>query len=139
MGYLPGRSSAYVGDVGRAPDAGPDRTVFHTEYLWLGGGRRSFAVTFHAWPGRAPTNVELELRVHRYATLGRIEVDCPASAVLRCEGEGPASSEITVEADAEFCYAFLAHLRAGEAWFQAVDASTSPATGPPHPPRRQAH
>lgn len=134
LGYLPGRSSPYVGGGGHAPDAGTDPTVFHTEYLWLGGGRRSFAVALYPWlGGRPPTEAELELRVHRYATLSRIEVDCPARAVLRCEGTRPARGEITIDTDPGYCYAFLAHRRAGEALFREVEASTFPS--PPDPRR----
>ncbi|HET9317218.1 MAG TPA: class I SAM-dependent methyltransferase, partial [Vicinamibacteria bacterium] len=39
MGYMPGRSSPFVGATPAEPPS--DRTVFHTEYVWLGGGRRS--------------------------------------------------------------------------------------------------
>jgi hypothetical protein len=134
MGYLPGRASAYVGNGARAPDPGPDRTVFHTDYLWLGAGRRSFEAVVHPPPDATLDGVELELRVHRYATLGRVELDCPASAVLRCEGARPARSEIRIEPDPAYCYALLGQLRATEASFRAVEVSNSPGPDLAAPP-----
>ena len=125
LGYLPGRSSPFVG--GNAPLPASARTVFHTEYVWLGGGRRSFSAMLRPRPGAAPRAGELDLRVHRFPTLGRIEVDCPAATILRCSGVEPLRGEVTVDADPECCYALLAHLREGEASFEQVEVSTSPA------------
>lgn len=122
MGYLPGRSSPFVGAAAAGPAA--DRTVFHTEYVWLGGGPRTLAAVLSPRPGTGAA--VLNLRVHRYRTLGRIEVDCAAETIVRCEGE-PVRGELTVAADPEYCYALLAHSREGEASFLDVEASTSPA------------
>jgi SAM-dependent methyltransferase len=130
LGYLPGRYSRFVEgerEPVTASDA-TDPTVFHSEYLWLGSGRRSFRARLEPARGRA-LGGSVEVRVHRYRTLGRIDVDCSASAVIQLAGQDgrPLSGELSLDVDPEYCYAFLGHMREGDARFQKVRIDSTPA------------
>jgi hypothetical protein len=63
-------------------------------------------------------------------------VDCPATAVLSCDGANPAVGEITIDVDPEYCYAFLAQVQGGEPSFRHVEVSTSPGPAPGGDPHR---
>ena len=133
LGFLPGRCSRFVegGPPSITASHATDPTVFHSEYLWLGSGRRSFRARLEpaAGPGGPGS---LELRVHRYRTLGRVEVDCAASAAVPLSGQaaGPLDAKLSLEVDPEFCYAFLAHLRDGDARFRSLRIESAPAGRP---------
>jgi SAM-dependent methyltransferase len=130
LGFLPGRHSRFLegGPPSITARDAADATVFHSEYLWLGSGLRRFRARLEPAAG-AGGRGSLELRVHRYRTLGRVDVDCPASAAvpLTRQAAGPLDAELSLEVDPEFCYALLAHMREGDARFRAVSVESSPA------------
>jgi SAM-dependent methyltransferase len=99
-------------------------TLLHSDYVWLGGGRRRFLV--HLRLDEATADCVVEVRLHRYRTLGRMEVECVAERSVRV-GPGPLGLHLEAPVEATHCYALLAHVtrgacRAGEVLLDAEPA-----------------
>lgn len=126
---LPGGRSAFLAEPapaharGPAPDAD---TAFHTDYVWLGSGARTFSVALAASPTAAKT-ATLELRVHRVRAEGPFDAECVAGldAVL-APGER-ITRDLPVQLRDECCYAVLGKVRAGPCLLEAVDVQSRPA------------
>lgn len=113
---------------------GDAETVFHSDYFWLGTGRRVVDVVLDIpEPGNGPAPV-IEVRVHRYATLASDHVDCAASSVLRVDHPGRHVCRLELQTDDEYNYAVLGKMRAGSCMFTGVDIRSYPVhIAPPGP------
>jgi SAM-dependent methyltransferase len=126
---LPGGRSAFLAE--RAPAQGMrpapgDDTAFHTDYVWLGPGARTFSVALAASPTAAET-ATLELRVHRVRAPGPFDVECVASvdAVL-APGER-ITRQLPVLLRDDCCYAVVGKVRSGSGLLDAVEVHSPPA------------
>jgi len=126
---LPGGRSAFLAEQAPAQVMRPapgDDTAFHTDYVWLGSGARTFSVALAASPTAAET-ATLELRVHRVRAPGPFDVESAASvdAVL-APGER-ITRQLPVLLRDDCCYAVLGKVRAGSCLLEAVDVQSPPA------------
>jgi SAM-dependent methyltransferase len=126
---LPGGRSAFFAEQAAAPVLRPaagDDTAFHTDYVWLGSGARSFSVGLAASPTASGT-ATLELRVHRVRASGPFDVECAASvdAVL---GPGERiTRQLPVLLRDDCCYAVVGKVRAGSCLLETVEVESPPA------------
>jgi SAM-dependent methyltransferase len=126
---VPGGRSAFLAQEAPAQVTRPapaDDTVFHTDYVWLGAGARTFRVTLAAAPGAAEP-AALELRVHRVRAQGPFDAECVASVdALIAPGER-ITRQLPVLLRDDCCYAVLGKVRAGSCLLEAVEVESPPA------------
>lgn len=116
-GFAAGTTRLNPFGLGGARSDADDQTVFHTTYQWLGAGSRELSVRVSPEEG-SPSS--LELRVHSFRTLGRVDVDCVAAQNVRLRGKRvTALVPITLEDDR--CYAVLAHRLSGTGRIHDID------------------
>jgi SAM-dependent methyltransferase len=109
------RDGARPGVTSGATSPGPERTCFHTDYVWLGGGERTVVVDFD---GRAEGDLldgAVELRVHRYPTITATPVECVAAEVEPIGSRTHIAWRIPLAADDDYCYAVLGNCIGGQA------------------------
>ena len=81
-----------------------DDTVFHTDYLWLGSGRRYFEVDLLPDDSNHPS--ELEIRIHRFKTLESKEVECVIKKMISVSNKG-LTIHLEIDSNKDFTYAIL--------------------------------
>jgi SAM-dependent methyltransferase len=101
------------------------RTLFHTDYNWLGGGERSFRAVLEV-ASRMQDDSAFELRVHRYRTVGTAEVECERSVEVRVPPSGTIECGLDVTVDDRYCYAVLAHMVRGACDLGRVETTSRP-------------
>jgi SAM-dependent methyltransferase len=97
------------------------RMLFHTQYVWLGGGRRRFEVTFRAAFGHG----RLEVRLHRQRTLGRGEVATVARSLVPIGG-GTVRATLDLDVEPDSSYAALGEFTEGGGPVQGLEVRTTP-------------
>ncbi len=133
---LPGETSRFFADhteffTQRDPKSLDPETVFHSDYFWLGAGKRTLDVILE------PVNndgSEIELRVHRFKTLDSRQVDCIASSTVKIDSPSRRVCRIEVDTDEEYNYAILAKVRRGACVFKRIEIKSYPSQlAPPLP------
>jgi SAM-dependent methyltransferase len=99
-------------------------TVFHSDYVWLGSGGRTFAARLLVTA--ASPDCALELRLHRYRTLGSLEVEC-AGTLEWPAAAGPLAARLSAAVEDSHCYALLAHVVRGRCQVAEVVLEVLPA------------
>lgn len=122
--FLPGGRSAWL-EGSASPSRKGDDAVFHSQYSWLGSGRRRFSATFEP-SARDGFQGRLELRVHRFRTLSTGRVDCVATSRLELKKGRLARADIDLDVDDGSSYAFLANRLGGNGSFAFFSAKTQP-------------
>ena len=124
--FLPGGHSAIPAEQAPAqvmPLAPGDDTAFHTDYVWLGAGTRTFRVTLAASPAAAGT-ATLELRVHRVRAQGPFDAECAASEDTAIAPGERITRELPVLLRDDCCYAVLGKVRAGSCFLAAAEVES---------------
>jgi hypothetical protein len=101
------------------------RTLFHTDYVWLGGGERSFTAVIEV-ASRVDDDCAFELRLHRYQTVGPVEVDCERSVEVSVPSSGTIECGLDVAVDDRYCYAVLAHMVRGACELGRITTASRP-------------
>lgn len=100
-------------------------TVFHTEYEWFGGARRTFAVSLEV--AAAGEGATIDLMVHRASTLQPNDVSCVATEPVVLAASAKAARDLTVQADADHRYAVLGRVTKGSCRFDRIRVEVVPA------------
>jgi SAM-dependent methyltransferase len=132
---LPGEASRFFADhaeffTQKAPGNIDPETVFHSDYFWLGAGKRVFDVVLDPLDDDGS---EIELRIHKVRTLASRQVDCAVSSTIRIAEEGRRTYRIEVETNEECTYAILAKARRGPCLFKSIEIKSYPARLAPAP------
>ncbi|MDH4070022.1 MAG: methyltransferase domain-containing protein [Ignavibacteria bacterium] len=130
---LPGGIPPHFSDHAEffTPAGVPDRTVFHTDYIWWGEGARTFRISVEPLEGTAAVNA----RIHAYRTLDSEKVSCISERTVRCAGPTTIEFEINVKDD--YCYALVGKAAEGECRLKHVsiesasEGATEVRTDPP--------
>ncbi|RMG61279.1 MAG: class I SAM-dependent methyltransferase [Calditrichaeota bacterium] len=101
-----------------------DGTVFHTDYIWLGSGRRPVQVAFEVRGCQEPTL--LEVRIHSLEPLRPQRVQEVAVRQVQGLKPGRVQQELILEASDACCYAVLAKCRQGKVSLAGVDVQVLP-------------
>ena len=125
---LPGGSSSALPQPGPSPAtaATGDDTVFHSDYVWLGSGARTFGVALAASVTTAEIAV-LELRIHRVRSSGPFGVECVAAVDVALGPGDRATRQLAVRLDDDSCYAVLGKVRKGSCLLERVEIQSRPA------------
>ncbi len=84
-----------------------DQTIFHSDYLWLGEGKRILKIKMSI--DKCTTgNCHIELRVHRYATMNAREIECIYENTIFISDESGFEKETEINCNPDYNYAFLA-------------------------------
>jgi SAM-dependent methyltransferase len=133
---LPGGTSRFFADhteffTQKDPKSLDPETVFHSDYFWLGAGKRTFDVILDPDDN---DESEIELRVHRFKTLASSQVDCIVSSTVKIDNPNRRVCRIEVDTDEEHNYAILAKVRRGSCVFKHIEIkSYSSKLAPPLP------
>ena len=100
-------------------------TVFHTEYEWFGGARRTFAVSLDV--AAAGEGATIEVMVHRASTLQPNDVSCVAAQTVVLAAREVAARELAVEIDEDHRYAVLGRVTKGSCRFDRIRVEAVPA------------
>ena len=92
-----------------------DSTLFHTGYVWLGGGARTVAVDLEAWPADAG-NTAIELRIHRQPTQRPDKLTCSFSTAVAIRGGGRVRACLPLAPDEGCSYSVLGKVTTGACW-----------------------
>lgn len=111
-----------------APSLRGDGAAFHTDYVWLGSGRRTFRVCWNVVELATP-ECRLELRVHGQRTLGPPEVLCLATEDVVIQGPGQTTHELSVAVEDDASYAVLAKVVGGDCLLDRIRVESAPAPG----------
>jgi SAM-dependent methyltransferase len=101
------------------------RTLFHTDYVWLGGGERRLGAVFDV-ASRTQDDSAFELRVHRYRTVGTAEAECEKSVEVPIPASGRIECGLDVTVDDRCCYAVLAHMVRGGCDLGRIETTSRP-------------
>ena len=121
LAFLPGGVSSYC--AGQKPSHAGG-TVFHTDYAWLGSGRRSFTVAFEV--AEALEDSVLELRIHAQRGLGPPEVRCVETRSIAIKGPGRIHAELRVDVEERDSYALLGRLHGDSCRFEHIRVESLP-------------
>jgi hypothetical protein len=125
---LPGEASRFCADhteffaQNNSTNLDPE-TVFHSDYFWLGSGKRVFDVILK--PINNDTS-QIEIRVHRFKTLASSQVDCIASSIISFGSIDQRVHRIEVDTEEEYSYAILAKVRRGSCVFKNIEIKSYP-------------
>jgi SAM-dependent methyltransferase len=100
-------------------------TLFHTEYEWFGGARRTFAVSLQV--AAAGEGATIELMVHRASTLRPDDVSCVATQAVAPAAREQAARDLTVDADEDHRYAVLGRVTKGSCRLDRIRVEAVPA------------
>ena len=120
-----------------APAAGGDNTLFHSDYLWMGSGRRRFQIDLKVTeldPGEA---CRIQLRIHRYATLRSAQIDCPVELDVPVTQTGEMICDLYLDVDEEHSHAVLGKMQSGICRF--ADVRITAQTAAPGTPQDHPH
>jgi len=106
----------------------PDGTLFHTDYYWFGSGTRTFSIKLA--PYRPDEENLLELRLHRYRTVGPVGVECVKSMHCVVSGEAGQPAFMTMDVDEEYTYALLAKAVSGSCAMKSIEITSWVGTAP---------
>jgi hypothetical protein len=125
---LPGETSRFFADhteffAQKDQKSLDAETVFHSDYFWLGTGKRTFDVLLD--PGDS-VGSEIELRVHRFKTLASSQVDCIASSTIKIDSLDRHGCRIEIDTDEEYNFAILAKVRKGSCVFRHIEIKSYP-------------
>ncbi len=109
-GGIPGRYFAHQAFTRNVPATG-EGTVFHTDYIWLGNGRRSIQLDLQVRDCLEGT--ELEVRIHSLDPLQPGRVQALQVQSLADVKPGPLHLVLPLQAGEVYCYAVLAKCRQG--------------------------
>jgi SAM-dependent methyltransferase len=128
---LPGESSRFYTDheeffTKNGSSSRDHETVFHTDYFWLGSGKRTFEVALSSSDPKGEADSLIEIRVHRFKTLASGDVDCASMLRLPVGRVGRILQKLDLEVDQEYCYAILAKVRQGSCMFDTVTIKSYP-------------
>ena len=98
--------------------------LFHTRYLWLGGGPRRFRLRVQAGTGAG----RVELRVHRQRTSGSGAVE-PAGVSHLGLGAAAAEAHVRVDVDPDSMYAFVGEVVSGDCGARELATTVEPSAG----------
>ena len=89
-------------------------TLFHTDYFWLGNGKRLFNVKFDvADVEDVSSNNIIQLRIHSYSTLSSKDVECVFEKDLDINIIRNIEEFITLDISEEYCFAILGKMKSG--------------------------
>lgn len=91
-----------------------DDTVFHSDYFWLSNGNRNFNIKLKINSLDTKTENKIDLRIHRYAILNAVEVDCSINKIIDINNLDSRNVEMNVEVNEDYCYAILGKKIAGD-------------------------
>lgn len=97
-----------------------DKTLFHSDYLWLGKGKREISISFKAADLLPHKANSIQLRIHKYNTYNSSEIICEFEKNIHLTKEMIVSENLTLQIDEEFNYAFLAHIVEGQCTFSDI-------------------
>lgn len=103
-----------------------DHTIFHTDYFWLGSGRRKITVEFTPDLTDSTDGSQVEIRIHRFPTLASSTVDCQTTGIIEVTGGVPVSYSLEIETDDNYCYAILGKLVKGNLQLRHMQVFSSP-------------
>jgi SAM-dependent methyltransferase len=102
-------------------ESGNDRSVFHSDYFWLGSGEMTFRIGLHITEANRDQPCTLELRIHRYATLASQTIETVDEVNLTVEETGWVEREMVIPIDDNYCYAILGKVIKGDCRFGKIE------------------
>ena len=91
-----------------------DDTVFHSDYFWLSNGNRNFNIQLEINSFSSDVENKIELRIHRYATLNAVVVDCCSDKIIEINNLNLINVDMSVEVNEDYCYAILCKKISGD-------------------------
>ena len=84
-----------------------DQTIFHSDYLWVGEGKRILKIKM-SFDKYSTEDCHIELRVHSYATMNAREIECIYENTIFISDEKGLEKETEINFNPDYSYAFLA-------------------------------
>jgi len=97
-----------------------DDTIFHTDYFWLGDGKRRVEVKINIEPSLLDTINIVELRIHSYSTYDSKNQICVFEKEIEVSGNMSVNETVEFIADENFNYAFLGKLMSGHISIKSI-------------------
>ncbi len=97
---------------GNGKDENSD-TLFHTDYFWLGSGERVFKIKFDVDDVGGGSENIIQLRIHSYATLSSINVECVFEKDLDLKVIRNIEEFITLRISDDYCFAIVGKMKSG--------------------------
>lgn len=101
-----------------------DKTLFHTDYSWLGSGKRTIRIGIN--PKNILPPVKINLRLHKYRTLKSDLITCENEFTIKLNEPGFIEKKFELDTDDDFNYAVLGKLEEGYCSFDRIKIEVSP-------------
>jgi SAM-dependent methyltransferase len=103
-----------------------EKTIFHTDYCWLGNGNRAIGISIHINSVDSSLPVKINLRIHKYMTLKSTMITCEQEFTTIMNEAGFIEKEFELMVDDNFSYAVLGKLEEGNCTFDRINIQVSP-------------
>ena len=97
-----------------------DDTIFHTDYFWLGDGKRKVEVKINIEAALLDTINIVELRIHSYSTYNSNNQICVFEKEIEVSGNMSINETVEFITDGNSNYAFLGKLMSGHVSIKAI-------------------
>jgi SAM-dependent methyltransferase len=129
--YLPGGVSRFFANhtaffAKGASGQAEDPIIFHTDYFWMGSGRRKFEICMSIEPGSVLPPSLISVRVYGHKSMKPSEVTCIAESALSLEGQCEVRADLDVVVDEDYVYAGLGYLMQGHCIFTTIRVLSHP-------------
>jgi len=104
----------------------PDKVLFHTDYSWLGSGKRTIRIEININNIEPGFPLKINLRVHKYRTLKSDLITCDQEFMIRMNEPGLVEKKFELDIDENSCYAILGKLEEGSCSFDRINIQVSP-------------
>jgi SAM-dependent methyltransferase len=104
-----------------------DNTIFHSDYFWLGNGRKEIIIKLKADEVMPDADNVIQLRVHSYSTHHSSEVKCIFEKNIKVKENMLVSEAFTLNTDEELNFTFLCKLISGDVSCSSISIECSPA------------
>jgi hypothetical protein len=90
-----------------------DRTIFHTDYFWLGNGKRRVEIKLKIGEASSIETNIIQLRIHSYSTYASDNLKCVYEKEITVSDEMEINEFVDLRTDENSNYAFLCNLVSG--------------------------
>jgi SAM-dependent methyltransferase len=103
-----------------------DNVLFHTDYFWLGNGKRKIKVRLNIITVGQEIPLNINLRIHKYSTLKSDMITCDNEYIIHLNEPGFIEKIFELDVDDNFNYAVIGKLTEGSCSFDRIKIQVSP-------------
>jgi SAM-dependent methyltransferase len=87
-----------------------DRTIFHTDYFWLGNGKRRVEIKLKIGEASSIETNIIQIRIHSYSTYASNDLKCVYEKEITISDDMEINEVVDLRTEENFNYAFLCNL-----------------------------